>query len=82
MSDETNGWQVMSRQPPVNHEGADTAFADVRMQAYRDQMAAFIDAIEGRPSNVGSAADGRAAVAACTGMLDAAAQRRWIDLAP
>jgi len=82
LSDEANGWQVISRQPPVKHEGADTAFADVRMQAYRDQMAAFIDAIEGRPSIVGSAADGRAAVAACTGMLDASAQRRWIDLAP
>jgi predicted dehydrogenase len=81
LSDETHGWQVMSRQPPVNHEGANTAFADVRMQAYRDQMAAFIDLIEGRPSVVGSAADGRAAVAACAGMLDASAQRRWIDLA-
>ena len=80
LSDE-NGWRTVSQQPPVKHEGADTAFADVRMQAYCDQMAAFIAAIEGRPSQVGSGADGRAGVAASLAMLESSATRRWIHLA-
>lgn len=80
MSDE-KGWRVMSTQPPVKHEGADTAFADVRMQAYCDQLKSFIDVMEGRPGLVGSAADGRAGVEACIGMLTSSAERRWVDLA-
>ena len=79
MSD-ANGWRVVSQQPPVKHEGADTAFADVRMQAYRDQTAAFINLINGRPSEVGSGEAGRAAVAACRAMLQSSAERRWITL--
>jgi len=77
VSDE-RGWRVESVQPAVQHTGADTAFADVRMQAYRDQLAAFIDAVAGRPSAVGSAEDGRRAVAACVAMLDASAARQWV----
>lgn len=77
LSDE-NGWRTVSQQPPVKHEGADTAFADVRMQAYCDQMTAFIAAIEGRPSDVGTGADGLAGVAACLAMLESSAGRRWI----
>ena len=78
LSDEANGWRVVSQQPPVKHEGADTAFADVRMQAYRDQMAAFIDLIEGRPSTVGTGADGRAGVEACLAMIESSRQKCWI----
>jgi len=74
-----SGWQVVSTQPPVKHEGADTAFADVRMQAYRDQMTAFIDLIEGRPTEVGTGADGRAAVSACRAILSASDERRWLQ---
>jgi predicted dehydrogenase len=50
------------------------------MQAYRDQMAAFIDLIHGRPSEVGSGESGRAAVAACRAMLQSSAERRLISL--
>ncbi len=81
LSDE-NGWRVVSQQPPVKHEGADTAFADVRMQAYCDQMAAFIAAIEGKPSEIGTAEAGRASVAAFCAMLQSSAERRWISLQP
>lgn len=77
LSDES-GWRVVSQQPPVKHEGADTAFADVRMQAYRDQMAAFLDLIEGRPTTVGTGPAGRAAVAACRAILDSSRERRWL----
>ena len=77
---DAKGWRVVSAQPPVKHEGADTAFADVRLQAYRDQMVAFIDRIQGRPSEVGSGEAGRDAVAACCAMLQSSAERRWISL--
>ena len=78
ISDE-QGWRLVSQQPPVKHEGADTAFADVRMQAYCDQMQAFISAIGGRPSQVGTGEDGRAAVAAVLAMLKSSADRCWIS---
>lgn len=76
---DTAGWRVESRQPPVKHEGADTAFADVRMQAYTDQLAAFVAMIRGEASEVGTAADGRAGVEACMAMLDSSAGRRWVE---
>ncbi len=77
MSD-AQGWRLMSQQPPVKHEGADTAFADVRMQAYTDQLQAFVDAIEGRPSQVGTAEAGRAAVEVCAAMMKSSAEKCWI----
>ena len=80
LSDE-KGWRTVSQQPPVKHEAADAAFADVRMQAYCDQLTAFIASIEGRSSDVGSGADGRAGVAACMAMLESSATRSWINLA-
>jgi UDP-N-acetyl-2-amino-2-deoxyglucuronate dehydrogenase len=79
LSDE-KGWRSISQQPPVKHEGSDTAFADVRMQAYCDQMSAFIAAIKGQPSDVGTGADGRAGVAACLAMIESSSARRWISL--
>lgn len=75
-----NGWRIESKQPVVGHEGANTAFGMARMQAYVDQIAAFIDLIEGKPSLVGKAADGRAGVEACIGILTSSAERRWVDL--
>ena len=75
---DAQGWRLVSQQPPVKHEGADTAFADVRMQAYCDQMSAFIAAIEGRPSQVGTGEDGRAAVETCAAMLKSSADKCWI----
>lgn len=75
---DAQGWRVVSQQPPVKHEGADTAFADVRMQAYCDQLAAFIDGIEGRPNKAGTGEDGRAAVEACVAMLESSASKRWM----
>ncbi|MBL9214521.1 MAG: Gfo/Idh/MocA family oxidoreductase [Opitutaceae bacterium] len=75
------GWRVMSTQPTVGHEGANTAYGDVRMQAYCDQLASFIDRVEGKtPTVVGSGADGRAGVAACLAMLRSSAERRWVSL--
>lgn len=79
VSDE-NGWRTVSEQPSVGHEGANSAFGDIRMQAYRDQIISFIDLIEGKPSNIGKAQDGRAAVEACISMLESSSTRRWISM--
>lgn len=76
---DAQGWRLVSQQPAVKHEGADTAFADVRMQAYCDQLQAFIASIEGRPSQVGTGEDGRAAVAAVVAMLKSSADKCWIS---
>ena len=75
-----NGWRVVSQQPVVGHEGANSAFGDIRMQAYADQISSFIDLIEGKPSNVGLGQDGIAGVVACLAMLESSAQRRWISI--
>jgi UDP-N-acetyl-2-amino-2-deoxyglucuronate dehydrogenase len=82
-----SGWRTVVQQPPVGHQSADTAFAPARMQAYRDQITAFLAAIQGDAKEsalppVGTGADGRAAVAVCRAMLTASAERRWVDLTP
>ena len=79
------GWRLVCEQPTVGAEAANTAFADTRMQAFRDQIASFIDAMEGRktPADrpvVGSAQDGRVAVEACLAMLAGSRERRWVSL--
>lgn len=79
ISDE-NGWRTVSQQPSVGHEGANSAFGDIRMQAYQDQIVAFIDLVEGRQSNIGKENDGRAAVEVCEAILKSSSQRSWVDL--
>lgn len=79
LASDAAGWRTIATQARINHEGADTAFGDVRMQAYRDQISAFIDAVRGIPSEVGRWADGRAGVAACVAMLESSDQRRWVS---
>lgn len=79
ISDE-NGWRNVSKQPSVGHEGANSAFGDIRMQAYQDQISAFIDLIEGRQSNIGKEIDGRAAVEVCEAILKSSSKRNWVDL--
>ncbi|MDB6170606.1 MAG: putative dehydrogenase [Verrucomicrobia bacterium] len=79
------GWRLVSKQPAVGHESADTAFGESRMQAYRDQMKAFIVAIRGEKVTpemipVGTGPDGRVAVAVCHAMLASSQQRRWVEL--
>ncbi|MDB6092738.1 MAG: putative dehydrogenase [Verrucomicrobia bacterium] len=84
---EPAGWRLVKKQPPVGHESVDTAFADARMQAYRDQMAAFITAIRGEEpppgvTRVGTGQDGRVALVVCLAMLASSRDRRWVELAP
>jgi predicted dehydrogenase len=79
------GWRLVRKQPPVGHESADTAFGEGRMQAYRDQMMAFIGAIRGEPvtpemTPVGTGRDGRVAVAVMRRGWHGRRERRWVDL--
>ena len=71
--------EVVYEQPKVAFDDASQAFvSDGRMQAYTDQMEAFINRIHGEDTNCGTDADGRAAVAAIMAMLDSSAQSRQI----
>jgi predicted dehydrogenase len=56
-------WEIVYEMPEIRHTEADSAFQFPRMQAYCDQMQAFVDSIHGMPGGEGSAKDGRAAVA-------------------
>lgn len=62
--------EIVHQQPPVGHDDSNAAFAMNRMQAYCDQMQAFVDAIEGQPERAGTARDGTAGVAAVLAMLE------------
>lgn len=77
--DDGGGWRVESRQPTVGHQSADAAFNEVRMQAYWDQMQAFIDGIRGKPLRCGSGRDGRAGIATCQAMFQSSRERRWVQ---
>ena len=74
-------WELVYEQPPVAFDDSQAAFtSDGRMQAYCDQMQAWVDRIEGRESDVGNARDGRAGVAAVIGMLEASASQQVVQL--
>jgi len=74
------GWRTICSQPVVGAEDAKLAFGDGRMQAFRDQIASFIDGIEGKPMAAGSGTDGRASVATCVAMLQSSRERRWVTV--
>lgn len=75
-----SGWQTVSRQPSVGHEGANSAFNDVRMQAYCDQITSFIDLIEGKLCSIGKGEDGKAAVDVCLAILKSSSKKTWITI--
>jgi len=74
-------WESVYEQPPVPLEDPDQAFVSpARIQAYSDQIQAFVDRIHGRDSLCGTAADGRHAVAAIVGMLDSATRGQVVSV--
>ena len=66
--------ETIHEQPPVGHDDSNAAFAMNRMQAYCDQMQAFVDSIKsdspGQHCGEGTPSDGRAGVAAVLAMLE------------
>jgi predicted dehydrogenase len=73
-------WETVYEQPPVGFDQADAAYQTPRMGAYCDQMQAFVNSIQGNPGGEGTAADGRAGVAAVLAMLASSAQKQTITL--
>jgi predicted dehydrogenase len=57
-------------QPTVGQQSS-TLLGEARMGAFCDQIRAFVDAIEGKPSGIGTGEDGRIAVKMCLAMLEA-----------
>lgn len=72
--------ETVYEQPRVGHDDSNAAFAMPRMQAYCDQMQAFIDAIHGSASGAGTPADGRAGVAAVLAMLASSQECQTVKL--
>ena len=64
-------WRTVSTQPAARFVAADVPLSPARLRAYERQLRAFRDAIEGKPSRIGSGPDGRAGVEAVTAMLEA-----------
>ncbi len=69
-----DGWRVASRQPPVDQ--GSNAFAEARIQAYRQQIQAFAARINGDQSECGTVEDGLAGVSVCLAMLGSSTERR------
>jgi predicted dehydrogenase len=74
-----DGWKVMSTQPPFTYGDAENAFGDVRMQAYKDQITAFLDAVHGKEMRCANGMDGRAGLEACLAALQSSRERRWVQ---
>ncbi|MBI1312382.1 hypothetical protein GC176_13915 [bacterium] len=80
----TGQTEVVFEQPAVGHDDSNSAFSMNRMQAYCDQMQAFVDSIrssDGTRGGEGTPSDGRAGVAATLAMLEAAKQNNVVTLA-
>ena len=74
--------EIIYEQPKVSFDDASQAFvSDGRMQAYTDQMTAFIARIQGEVTECGTEHDGREAVAAIIAMLNSSEQASQISLA-
>ena len=73
-------WRTVSTQPAARFIAADVPLSPARLRAYERQLRAFGDAIEGKPSRIGSGPDGRAGVEAVTAMLEASRTETVIHL--
>ncbi|MFN0168441.1 MAG: Gfo/Idh/MocA family protein [Bryobacteraceae bacterium] len=73
-------WETASTQPSVGHTSSKTILGPVRMQAYCDQIRAFVAAIRGGKPEAGTGEDGRAGVEAFTAMLESSNTGKVIRL--
>lgn len=72
--------EVVYEQPAVGHDDSNAAFQMNRMQAYCDQLQAFVDTIQGTTGEQGTPADGQAGVAAVLAMLESSRTRQTVTL--
>ncbi|MEO6004844.1 MAG: Gfo/Idh/MocA family oxidoreductase [Opitutus sp.] len=80
MTDREKGWRLIATQPPVMADDPESAFKIGRMEAFNNQIQAFIDRIHGKPSAVATGDDGRAGLAICLAMLTSSQERRLVEL--
>ncbi len=81
LADRAGGWRLVSTQPAVPFADPEQAFTSLgRMQAYIDQINAFIDGIEGKPTRIATGADGRATIAVCEAVMSSSRAGRFITL--
>ncbi len=73
-------WETVYEQPPVGFDDSNAAFNMGRMQAYCDQLQAFVASIQGTPGGEGTAIDGRAGVAAVLAMLESSKTGQVVSL--
>jgi predicted dehydrogenase len=76
----SGAWETVYQQPQVGFDQANAAFQMGRMQAYCDQVQAFVNSIHGSPGGEGTGADGRAAVRCVLAMLEASANGSVVAL--
>lgn len=73
-------WETIYEQPQIRHDESDAAYGMTRMQAYCDQMQNFVKSIRRESGGEGTAADGRAGVAAVVAMLESARDSKVVTL--
>jgi predicted dehydrogenase len=81
MTDREKGWRLIATQPPVMADDPESAFKIGRMQAFNDQIQAFVDRINGKTSEVATGQDGRAGLAICLSMMTSSKEHRFVSLA-
>ena len=74
------GWQTVFEQPPVGHEDVNSVYRRPRLQAYIDETANFIAAIQGKTELYANGEDGRAGVVATLAMIESSEREEMIRL--
>lgn len=81
LSDKAGGWRLVSTQPAVPFADPEQAFTSLgRMQAYIDQIQAFMAGIRGQPTRLATGADGRASIAVCEAVMASSRQGAFVAL--
>jgi UDP-N-acetyl-2-amino-2-deoxyglucuronate dehydrogenase len=81
LSDRAGGWRLVSTQPAVPFADPEQAFVSLgRMQAFIDQIKAFIAGIHGQETRLASGADGRATIAVCEAVMASSRTGRFVSL--
>jgi predicted dehydrogenase len=81
LSDKAGGWRLVSTQPAVPFADPEHAFTSLgRMQAYIDQIQAFIAGVRGQPTRIASGADGRASIAVCEAIMNSSRTGTFVSV--
>ena len=73
-------WKTVSTQPSAEYVAAEVPINPLRIKAYRSQLQAWVDAMEGKSSALGSGLDGRAGVEVCMAILEASRTNSVVKL--